>query len=322
MEHLNKAVPSNSYSHDLSNIDWKEVVIGRQGEGIKIIEHLAERRFNRGPLAEESVNYVLEKLSHDNWQLCSSFKGNANAKTFVRRIIVNLLEEFSRKRFGRPRPPAWIQRKGGIWVKLWKELYLERQLLPSLIDRYASQGLYEKSWIQTVATIIKARIPSCGQANLEAICVEDIVGASNQAIMENRHSPLQSTSSISGDDEQGYDFELSAQAEIILTLQAIMEEPLSSTLFQSVSTNDLEDKAQSYNDRFKQLTKEVELSDEETILLRMVYRDGLSRTAAAKALGLNNYQTNVLLNKTLKRMRTAIEGCGIDLESLLVKMQH
>ncbi len=320
MSQVNKVEQNSCHGHNISNINWNEVVIGKKGEGIKTIEYLAERRFNRGPLAEESVNYVLEKISQNNWQLCSGFKGNANAKTFARRIITNLLEEFSRKRFGRPRPPSWIQKQGEIWVKLWKELYLERQLLPSIIDRYASQGLYDTDWIKQVATTIKARIPSCGQAKLEAICIDDIVSASNQAVMEERNNPLQQTTLTQEQDKCGYHFELSAQAEIILTLQTIMEEPLSPTLFESISTDKIEAKAKYYSDRLEELSRKVQLSSEEIILLRMIYRDGFSRTAAAKALGLNNYQTNLRLNDTLKRIRTAIDDCGIDLESLLEKV--
>jgi len=304
----------------MSDIDWKEVILGQKGEGIQVIEHLAERRFNSGPLAEESVNYVIENISKNNWKLCSGFKGNANAKTFARRIIINLLEEFSRKRFGRPRPPSWLQRQGETWVKLWKELCLERQLLPSLIDRYSSQGLYDKNWIQTVTTVIKARIPNCGQANLEATSTDDIISVSNQAIIEDLNNPLQEANFVHEEDRCGYDFELSAQAEIILVLQAIMKEPTPSALFEPSSIEHIEITTKNHNDIFKQLPQKIQLTDEEIILLRMVYRDGLTRTAVASAIGLNNYQVNVKLNAILNRIRTVIDDCGLCLETLLIKM--
>lgn len=327
MEHAIKAEQSGRYRHgdncEISNVDWREAVIGKQGEGIQAIEYLAERRFNQGVLAEESVNYVLEKISQNNWQKCSSFKGDANPKTFVRRIIVNLLEEFSRKRFGRPRPPSWVQRQGDIWVKLWKELYLDRQLLPSIIDRYASQGIYDEDWIKQATTTIKARIPSCGQLNLEAICIDDIVAASNQAMMEERNNPIQGSTVAHEQAKCGYHFELSAQAEIILMLQAVIEEPLPSTLLEPISTGRVKTQIQPYyNDKLEQFSHNVQLSNEELTLLRMAYRDGLSRPAIGKALGLNNYQTNMRLKDTLARIRAAIEDCGLDLESLLAQVLH
>lgn len=329
MQHNSRVELSDPHNHGLSSIDWQEVVIGEKGEGIQTIEYLAERRFNQGPLAEESVNYVLEKISQNEWQLCSGFKGNARAKTFARRVIVNLLEEFSRKRFGRPRPPTWILKQDEIWVEIWKELYLERQLLPSVVDRYSSQGLYDEEEIRDIATVIKARIPSCGQATLEPICVDDIVSASNQAVMEQRSSPLQQTASTLEQDECGYHFELNARAEIILGLKAIVKEPLPTCSVEPVSAETIDIKAKLYNHLKLEniplqegLPLEIQLSHEEVILLRMLYRDGLSRATAAKKLGLNNYQTNMKLSDILKRIRTMIEHYGVDFESLLAKIQH
>jgi len=86
-----------------SDVDWKSLVF--ESGWMQKLDQLAAKRFGAGGLAEEAGNYVIEQLSNDNWASLTSFKGQCKPETYLHTVTNNYLEEFSRKRFGRPRPP-------------------------------------------------------------------------------------------------------------------------------------------------------------------------------------------------------------------------
>jgi DNA-directed RNA polymerase specialized sigma24 family protein len=296
-----------------TDIDWHKLVLDENAEGLQLIDSLAQQRFNPGVLAEEAATYVIERLADNSWQRCAHFKGKSQVKTFLHSLIVNLLEEFSRTRFGRPRPPAWLQRQGEIWIKIWKQLCLERQTLPELLQRYEQTDLYQSGWIKQVASVIKARIPNCGEYRFEAQTVDDIASVADSAINEQ-------TSKSTADHLSNYKFELQAETEVFLVLRAVLQEQPTSEIFS-------EDKAKALNiqignqcDRLNELREALVLSDEEIVVLRMVYADGLSKTAVSRVLGLPSHQAGMIANKALRRIRSAIANCELDLASLLEKI--
>ena len=71
------------------------------------IDVKASKRFSQKGLAEEAAAYVLDYLSADNWARCRQYSGKASIEGYLNRLVSNALEDFSRKRFSRPRPPTW-----------------------------------------------------------------------------------------------------------------------------------------------------------------------------------------------------------------------
>jgi DNA-directed RNA polymerase specialized sigma24 family protein len=296
-----------------AEIDWRKLVLDESAQGLELIDSLAKRRFNHGVLAEEAATYVIEHLAENNWQRCSNFKGNSQAKTYLHSLIVNLLEEFSRKRFGRPRPPAWLKRQGELWINLWKQLCLERQSLPELLHRYEQTGLYQREWIEQVARVIKARIPRCGEYRFEAPNMDSITNltsldADNQVI----ETPE--------DHLCRYPFEMRAETELFLVIQAVLQVEPSNDIFSEASVKKLNNDVCDVHNKLTQLRESLVLSDEEIIVLRMVYADGLSKKAVSRALGLPSHQAGLIVNKAMTRIRSAVEKCELDLASLLEKI--
>jgi len=306
---------SQDASTDASAIDWQKIVLEPSSEGVRLIEKLAERRFSSYVLADEAATYVLERLSENNWQICAQFKGNSQPKTYLHTLIVNLLEEFSRKRFGRPRPPAWLKRQGQLWVNLWKELCLERQSLPELVHRYEQSGLYQGAWVRQVGKVIKARIPRCGEFRFNEVSAADIASVSDHAAV-NKEAQSELQHACTGD----YEFALRAEAELLLVVQAVMDPDPTAQCFSKELAQRLNNESSIYAEKLQSLQHALQLSDQEIVVLRMIYCDGMSQSAVSLALGLSTHSMRVMLGNTLSRIRDAIAECELDLHSLLGKI--
>ncbi|WP_226661458.1 hypothetical protein [Microbulbifer aggregans] len=285
-----------------SEISWPELILST-GWMAKL-DRLAHSRFGQQGLAEEASTYVIHRLSEDNWARCRTFSGQSRAETFAQVLAVNLLEEFARKRFGRPRPPTWLQREGELWVRLWKMVCLERQLVPSVIDRLCADKQREPSFIQRTITVIKARLPWCGDSAREipAACL----------VVDNSDEPHPEQVDLSTEqslDKAQWEDALLVIHQLLLSAQNPSMQGMKS---ESSKNSDLIMQP----DTALQLQQRLDLNDEERLLLKMVYQDGLKLNVVAQAMNLPAYQPGRLLNRLHQRIGTALEACGISLEDL------
>lgn len=291
--------------HNATDIDWASLVF--DPAFMSAVDKLADRRFGGGPIAEEASTYVIEYLSADDWRKCRQFQGNSKPTTFLYTLASNAIEEFSRKRFGRPRPPKWLDDLGDLWVKLWRSLCLERQLLPSLVDRYSAKGFRDPDAVTQAAKVIKARIPNCGQANMDSVGVEDI-----SAVSDAEQSLEPQT-----DQDHANPF----YKELLLMVNAVTNEKLCCDSFSEDSLARVGEMAASSQSKLDSLRVGLTLSDEERIMLRMVYVEGLSKTATSKALGMPAHQAGRAISNVLDRIAKALEGADIDIEAVFDVMQ-
>ena len=105
--------------------DWPGIVFSEQTQGR--IRSLCERRFGQTADAEIASDYVLEHLCESDWKLCRKFTGKSRPETYLYTLCSNLVEEYARKRFGRIRPPAWLQQLGDAWLTLWKFIFSSKE---------------------------------------------------------------------------------------------------------------------------------------------------------------------------------------------------
>lgn len=285
-------------------MDWATLVFDQRF--LNSVDKLANRRFGEGGLAQEASTYVLEYLSADDWQRCNAFKGNAKATTFLVTLASNAIEEFSRKRFGRPRPPTWLNELGDSWIKLWRSLCLERQALPAIIDRFCSKGFREPDAVQQAAKVIKARIPTCGQSSRDDEGVEDI-------------DALSDTHQAESDDCCGEqpEYDNPFEAELISMIRAIVSPNPQTTDFQGENSQKIDKLAAAQKSNLASLQEALKLGDQEKIMLRMIYVEGLSKSATSKALGMPAHQAGRIVNDALERIGSALQNCGLELDDLL-----
>lgn len=150
--------------------DWPEIILTQ--EFMALLSQVANKRFTKESLADEAVTYALEALSKDDWVKLKDFNGDSKPTTYALSIATRLFEDFSRKRFGRPRPPSWLKELGQGWIKLWRMLCLERQwpetIKQKLSDDYALDELVIRM------SEIKRRLPNCGAPGFAECSISEL----------------------------------------------------------------------------------------------------------------------------------------------------
>lgn len=289
----------------LISTDWKALVF--DSTWIERLDNLTKKRFGEGGLADEASSYVIEKLSADDWKVFDSFKGQSKPQTFLHSLASNFIEEFSRKRFGRPRPPEWLKRQGSLWVSVWRMLCLERKLPESIVDLLCIEQLREPKSINTVMQTIKAKVPSCGQAirehsantsvgDDENLSPEDLIPSFNtpEAEIENEHF-----------------------GQVLEMISNLFTSSRSNKGVTPESVNDSSIKAKQVLDsgslnNAKTLGDVLQLEDQEWIILRMVYQDGIKLKTVAQTLGLKDYEPGRIMKRTLEKIQAALVSLGIE----------
>lgn len=273
---------------DMASPDWQQLIL--DPDWLQRLEHQAARRFVEPVAAEEASSFVLEKLAEDDWRRCRQFGGRSQPTTFLYSLAANLLEEFARSRYGRPRPPQWLQRQGELWVTLWKRICLERALITQVVERLSAGGHYEADLLRNIIRTIKARLPWCGAADLPipAEFAERHIGDSEPTLEdaldeEQLHDTLAMLASLISDDDN-----------VHLGLSA---------------------------DRLEYCRQSLKLDAETLLMLRLHFRDGLSFSAIARAMGVATHRPARQIKRGLKRIHNVLEHSGIDLNAAMQTLE-
>jgi len=270
------------------------------------MERLAAKRFGAGGLAEEAAGYVLEKLSENDWAVFQTYKGQSKPETYLHTLTGNFLEEFSRKRFGRPRPPEWVKREGETWIRVWKMICLERCMPQSVIDLLCYDDVRDESFVKQIIQTLKARIPWCGESSREINT--PVSDDENDTPMEEL-IPEYSTPDSKIEDEH---------------LQSVLQ--MLGIMFQDgVNPANVENAA----DRAKNLSRDasvaplrqfgdaLDLSDEEWVVLRMVFENGLKFRIVADRLGMKAHEPGRLCKRALEKISFAFEQAGVKKDHII-----
>jgi RNA polymerase sigma factor (sigma-70 family) len=258
--------------------DWKEVTLSYW----ETINSMAVRRFGRGALAEEAALAVIDGLRADNWRRLSAYNETATLATFIRTLIVRLLEDFARKRFGRVRPPLWVKTFGGIWEKLFVALCLERLPLFEAVEVVWQRQLAgAKEEIENAAYHLLARIPDCGMHQGLEIAYEDENPSLAGQEREDSVRPVE--------DHQKKEL-LAAIFQLILGAE---EFQVSDELLQKIN-------------RLK-----INLLPEEKLLLKLCFQDGLSVATAGQMLGMGRFQVHGKKRRLMARLKEELARTGL-----------
>ncbi|MFL0797280.1 MAG: hypothetical protein K6L73_07295 [Cellvibrionaceae bacterium] len=272
-------------------IDWQAMVF--DPAWMAFLDRLALRRFSQPGLAEEASTHVIQRLSEDNWAMCQQYSGQAKPETYLQTLTQNLLEEFSRKRFGRPRPPEWLKREGDLWVRLWKMVCLERQAVPTVIDKLHNEIERSRELLQQAITTIKSRLPWCGSSNRE-------IPADSLCTTEEDPNP----ELIDQDLETQLD-QHNWEGALHLLFELLLSEDCPS-----------ESIREELNHKLDTLRASLKLDAQERLLLKMAYQEGLKMNVIADALNMPRYQPGRLLKGIHGRIQKALIDAGINSEGL------
>lgn len=265
-------------------VDWKEIILSNWG----LINRLAVHRFGGGPLAEEAALAVMNQLLENDGERLSGYQGRATVTAFLAAVSWRLLEDFSRGRFGRKRPPLWIRHLGGIWLRLYRLLCLERRDVMEAVAGISQGGSNESAAeLEEAAWTIRQQVLDCGAH--QGLEVE---------LDENQPVP-----NVSGDNggEQVRKVEIREREELFQMVFRLLTDAPKETV----------DRNMGALCRLK-----VQLSPEEKLLLKLCYHDTLSVTRAGEMLGLNRHQVHGRLRRLLERLRDDFQRSGLDREIL------
>jgi len=287
-----------------TNVDWRALVFDQQW--MQRLERLAAKRFGAGGLAEEAASYVIEKLSDNDWAVFSSYKGQSKPETYLHTLTGNFLEEFSRKRFGRPRPPEWVKREGETWVRVWKLICLERCLQQSVIDLMCLNDAREESFIKHIMQTLKARIPWCGESSREM---------STPAGDEDNATPLEEMiPEYATPDTQ---FEEAHFNSVLQMLGLMFKDEINPAVVENCAELATRLSQQADSERLSQFGAALDLSDQEWVILRMVYENGLKFREVADRLGLKQHEPGRVCKRALEKVSSAFTQAGIEKDSII-----
>lgn len=260
---------------------WKEEALAHWN----LINRLAVRRFGTAPLAEEAALFVMDSLAADSWKRLQAHSGKGSFKSYLASLSWRLLEDFSRKRFGRVRPPLWVKKLGGIWSVLFSLLCLERLSVSDAVEsascRYPAS---EKDDLEDAALSLLGRIPQCGKHQGLEFSFDETEAAGDL----NEYPEL-----LLEKDEQAYLF---------------------ASLFSQLTGDNHEVQVP---EKFAIILKKgISLRPEERLLLKLLYRDNVGVARAGTLLGLNRDQVNGRVRRLLARLRTDFQNMGLEEELL------
>lgn len=239
-------------------------------------------------LQEEAISYMIDRLSDDDWAICRKHNGMSSPEAFLRAVSTNLIIEFSRKVFGRKRPPEWLKREGLFWETIWDELCLKRESPEFLIDRYCRNGERDTSSLKNIISTIKAKLPWCGISNRPESIDDDDFNSETQDFGGN---------SIDDQHEQDTYNQILALVQLVLTEGSVNQASIIG-LSQDI----------------RSAVESLQLSIEEKLMLRMHYVDGYSHSAIARKLNVAKHIPVRQNKKTLKKLLELLTRLGIDFE--------
>lgn len=267
----------------MSEFVWHQIVLNQQV--FSRIDSQCNKKISDSELADEAVSYVLEKLSQDDWARCKKFSGKSEPETFIYSMTNNLIIDFMRSREGRARPPKWLKDKGSIWVRLWEEICLARKHIETVVDKICVDKSCDPNIVRQTISIIKGKIPWCGVSSNPI----DMNSDSD----ESDHFPDQRNSPEHAISNQHMEHGLRI-ASLLINGEFNPDDD------SSLNTNNL-----------KNVFKHIELSNQDRLILKMHFSDGLSFNAIAGKLGVALHQPARQIKKILEDIRKELESAGI-----------
>jgi hypothetical protein len=251
----------------------------------KVLEHwdhlngLAKRRFPKDEnLAHEALLWVLKNLEADHWRRVCRWRGSGHFLPFITTLASRLLTDFTRTKFGHLRKPVWLAEKGDpLWDTAYRLLMVENYARHEVIERLSlSEPQRERWFIEEVVTTIRTRCP---------------------------REPQYREQSTEAGAEQA-DVELSPEEQLRIQDKEVLE------VISAYLQGDNPSITPRISELLARLRKCLHLSEEDRLLLKLRYQEGLKMAAIVKLLNLQG-DPYKRLNKLIAQLRKACQKVGL-----------
>jgi len=287
-------------------MDWQAFIFDSGSDWIGKLDKRARKRFGDEIIADEAMNFALKRLSDNDWQRLRAYKQRSKPGTFLLVVFNNQLEDFARKKFGYPRPPAWVERLGEHWKTIWRRLCLEREEKQSLLIVYE----HLKAQTEDIIRTIKARISDCGKHS----SITSVGGSRHDSDRDEHYSQQEAALN----DVDNEDNAVSIERELDIQQAEDILAALCNVLDFQADKVALEMHANKMVDAVEQLSQSIQLSEQQNLLLKLVYQQGYSISAAARLLELPDHQVRRSLKNAEQNIFEVLAELGLGLENFVI----
>jgi DNA-directed RNA polymerase specialized sigma24 family protein len=246
---------------------------------------LARKRFpNDSDMGDQALNFVLDKLEENDWKRIRGWDGGGSFATFVAVLATRLMTDFVRSKFGYHRPPTWLQKKqDDMWQKAFKLCTVDKYERREAIEVLCSENSQMKrNAIEEIVHTVYAKCTKQARFSEGNIGIDQIAESSStdNAMPEN----------IDINDKQ--------------LIEILVEYIQSDARAVDVIVDD------TVKDLLSHLRSHVEMSDEDRLLLRLRFCEGLKIKEISQVLHLkgNPYKR---INGLIDDLRNACQQSGL-----------
>lgn len=282
--HSASAAASNVIALPLTAAQAKEQVLSHWD----YLDRLCQRRFpGQSNLAHEGLLFVMEQFEKDDWYRIRTWQGKGKFSTYLTTLGSRLLTDFQRKKQGHIRLPQWLKEKSDpIWPDAYRLLIMESLTRQEALSKLAVSYPNKESWfIEQVVTAVKSRCDSRAPMFGNEVDIDDQPEPTCDQFIPDQSLEIQ-------------DEELTAVLWELLQTYPEGRGPEASPCLARV---------RSIGDRLK---PHLTFTEEDKMLLRMRYVDGLNMKKIARLLNLSG-DPYKRLQRILKGLRLAFEQAEI-----------
>lgn len=272
----------------VASIDWQSLFFDPSAQWPARLTARARRRYGGTPDAGAAYNYAFEEISRDDWaRLRTGYRGTGSAEGFLAIAFLNLMEEYAVRKYGRRRAPAWVQRLGTPWTRIYELLCLRRLAPETIVDELRMREGHDVGVLRRAIADVRGRVTGCGE-HVGEQTTDDVV------------EPPSSGVTAATELERG---EL---AHLLAVLRGLLADERRAPDVEPPPN------PESARTRIAALSEHVRLTNEERLMLRLLYEENCTIPEAARALAMNERTARRAHERLMKRLRDALGRHGFD----------
>jgi len=248
------------------------------------LEALCRRRFLKSEnLAHEALLHVVDQLEADDWQRVRTWQGAGRFLAYLTTLASRLLTDFQRSGFGYFRKPKWLAELADPeWDRAYRLLIVEGYRRSEALEILLLSETHREAWFfEDVVTRILERCQARPQPGDRELSLEGTAEPRDES------------------GEVGQEFEIH-ERELVEALEMCLVPPADAGRAPTERVGVL----------VERLRPHVCLSDEDRLLLRMRFLDGLNVSAIARMLQLSG-DPYKRLERVLRQLRRAFLKAGL-----------
>ena len=259
------------------------------------IKVLCKKHFPNHPIMEEgALDYVLHGLREKNFFRLKKWRRDGSRRSYLLKIVSNLLIDLSREKYGHFRPPKKVQEHSDDLVREAYKLRVKSRLSVAHVLEILNLRHPEAEYKR-----IQQAVREVDQSNPRYPLEEEVTGSSDDIASNVDFEPIPVSADIEEKIENQYRFVLELLMDTLITGQ-----------YSEASENTEISLSEDMKEFFFELKQRISLSAEECTFLRMHYLDGLSlnNAAAMSDVSGNPYRfRDALLNRIRDQVTDYLE---------------